>query len=127
MGLFNWGKKKEEPQAPTQNAAKAEYESFRKWCFAQNNGDRYYDEHDRIGPDKVSQYERILDRIKKCEYRLTIAPTILEKARESVLQSDLVKQFDTSPDEVRLIIRKLEEEGRIIREKSGKSYIIKAK
>ena len=109
------------------NNAKAAYEAYRFWCCSQPGGLQYYDAHDLIGPHKVSQYDIIQQKIAEREFKLSIAPTILEKAKDGVLQADLIKQFNTYPSEIRLIIQKLEEEGKIIREKSGRSYIIKTK
>ena len=119
--------KSEEEQLECLYNAKEKYEDYREWCNTKKIGKEYFEEHDRTGPERVSRYETILKDIAKAEYKLTIPQIILEKAQDGILQAELVKSFDLHPNEVRLIILKLEQDGRITREKSGRTFIIKTK
>ena len=48
-------------------AAKEQFESYRAWCGKQKIGKKYFEEQDRVGPDKASRYERLMGDIAKLE------------------------------------------------------------
>ena len=108
-------------------SAREQYEAYHAWCEKKKDGLRYFAAIDRVSADGDSRYKRLLEDIARLEYRPVIAEGILKKARDGILQSELTKQFDASPSEVRVVIKRLEEKGKISKEKSGKSYIIKTK
>lgn len=105
--------------------AKSLYDSFKEWCLAQQGGEEYFDYHDHTGPERISQHQRLIDAISEIEYKMSIPNTILKKAEHGILQSELVKSFDGHQYDVRLAVQTLEEEGKILREKKGRSYFIK--
>ena len=107
--------------------ALSEYDSFRDWCSSQPDGEAFFIKHDSRGPENISFYSSIVKEKEKLEYKnAVVIPTILEKATHGVLQSELIKSFDMNQDEIRAIIKRLEEDGKIRKEKSGKSYMIYA-
>jgi len=103
--------------------SKALLDSFKQWCAQFEDGESFFQSH--YDESDHSFYKSVEHEIQSLEYKLNvIIPTIL---KANTLQSSLVKSFDIPDYEVRRIIDELEERGQIIKEKSGRSYIIKGK
>lgn len=103
-------------------AARQVAESFRAWCSSKSSGDKYFAAHSE------TQMKRIESKIQTLEYKRAVMQTIMERASSlnGVMQSEIVNAFKIDANEVRAIISKLEQSGSIRKEKSGRSYVIRA-
>ncbi|NPA86313.1 MAG: MarR family transcriptional regulator [bacterium] len=75
--------------------------------------------------EHAEQQEQREQRIELTEDELKVYNYIKEK--QEVLQSDLAKELDIPKNRLAEIIKKLEEQGLIEREKTGRTYKLRAK
>lgn len=107
------------------------FEKAKEWFYRSKAGMIYfqtYYEHLHNSSNACFSYiDPVKDYLDECvEERDMIVPKIIELAssEDGVLQKDLYQYFDTSKGQIQQIVKKMEEQEIIRREKKGNTYLI---